>query len=74
MPLTDADLLELLLRTATALDEEAALIVDVDVDDYGRSKPSIPASDREYFAAVTETAQAVRDLIAMVEARREGTR
>lgn len=74
MPLTDAALLELLQNTATTLDEEAAWIVDVDVDDRGRSKPSIPARDQPYFDAVTETAQAVRDLIEMVQARQEKTR
>lgn len=69
MQLTDADLLELLQKTATALYAEAAWIVDVDVDDRGRSKPSIPKADQPYFTAVTETAQAVRDLIEMVQAR-----
>lgn len=72
--MTDADLLALLQSAAMALDEEAALIVDVDVDDRGRSKPSIPKADRDYFAAVNDTAQAVRDLIEMVQACREGTR
>lgn len=73
MPLTDADLLALLTKTATALDEEAAWVVDVDITDQGRQKPSIPASDRDYFDAVCETAQAVRDLIELIQARREGT-
>lgn len=65
----DAELLDLLRNAATALDAEAAWLVDVDVDDRGRSKPSIPVRDQRYFDAVRETAQAVRDLIAMVEAR-----
>jgi hypothetical protein len=67
--MTDAELLVLLQSAASALDEEAAWIVDVDVDDRGRSKPSIPKDDREYFDAVNETAQAIRDLTAMVQAR-----
>lgn len=69
MPLTDADLLELLQKTSTALDEEAAWSVDADVDDRGRSKPSIPKADQPYFDAVTEAARAFRDLIQMVQAR-----
>lgn len=69
----DAELLTLLQSAATALDAEAAWIVDVDVDDRGRSKPSIPARERDYFDAVTETAQAIRDLVEMIQARQGGT-
>lgn len=69
MPLTDADLLALLQQAANALDAEAAWVVDADVDDRGRSKPSIPVADRDYFDAVTETAQAVRGLVEMIQAR-----
>ena len=67
--MTDAELLDLLARAAAALDEEAAWIVDVDIDDHGRSKPSIPARVLPYFEAVTETAQSIRDVIAMIKAR-----
>lgn len=74
MPLTDAELLDLLNRTASALDAEAAWLVDVDVNDRGQQKPSIPVRDRDFFDAVNDTAQAARDLIEMVQARREGTR
>ena len=67
--MTDADLLALMQQAASALDVEAAWLVDVDITDRGQQKPSVPARDRDYFDAVTDTAQAVRDLIAMVEAR-----
>jgi hypothetical protein len=66
----DADLIALLWKAADALDEEAAWIVDVDVDDRGRSKPSIPRADQPYFQAVTETAQSIRDLVELIRARR----
>lgn len=65
----DAELLALLLKTANALAAEAAWVVDVDVDDRGQQKPSIPTRDRDYFDALNEAAQAVRDLIEMVQAR-----
>jgi hypothetical protein len=70
--MTDADLISLLDRTAAALDEEVAWLVDVDVDDRGRSRPSIPAADREFFDAVTEQAQALRGLVGMVRQRQAG--
>lgn len=77
MPLTDADLIDLFRKAADALDKEAAWIVDVDVDvdvdDRGRSKPSIPRADQPYYEAVTEIAQAVRDLIVMIQARSRST-
>ncbi len=69
MPLTDADLIDLLHKAADALDQEAAWLVDVDVDDRGRSWPSVPKADQPFCDAVCETAQAVRDLVAMVQAR-----
>jgi hypothetical protein len=69
MPLTDADLIALLNQAAHALDEEAAWVVDVDVDDRGRQKPSIPVRDREYFDTVTEQAQGLRALVEMIKAR-----
>lgn len=72
VPLTDAALIDLLLRTAGALDEEAAWLVDVDVDDHGRAKPTIPAGDRGYFEAVAEQAAALRELVELVRARRRG--
>lgn len=72
MPLTDADLIALLTRTAAALDEEAAWCVDVDVDDRGVQRPSIPVSDRGYFDAVTEQAGALRDLIGTIRERQKG--
>lgn len=46
-----------------------AWVVDVDLDDHGRSKPSIPRADQPCYEAVTETAQAVRDLVEMIKAR-----
>jgi hypothetical protein len=67
--MTDAELADLLRKAATALDEEAAFVIDVGVDAYGRSKPSIPERDRPYFDAVCEQAQGLRELIAMIEAR-----
>lgn len=72
MPLTDADLIELLNRAADALDEEAAWLVDVDVDDQGVQRPSIPAGDREFFEAVSEQAAALRDLVEMTRERQRG--
>jgi hypothetical protein len=67
--MTDPDLIQLLARAADALEREAIWLVDVDTDDLGRSKPSIPVRDKDYYDAVTEQAQAIRDLIAMVQAR-----
>lgn len=72
MPLTDADLIELLNRTADALQHEAAWLIDADVDDEGRSKPSIPLADRDYFDAVTEEAAALRDLVKVIRERQRG--
>lgn len=71
--MTDADLIALLLTTTKALDEEAAWLVDVDIDDRGQQKPSIPAADQPYFDAITETAQALRGLVEMIKARQEET-
>lgn len=71
MPLTDIDLIQLLLKTANALDEEGAFLIDADVDDYGRSKPSIPVADRDYFDAVSEEAAALRDLVEMIRERQQ---
>jgi hypothetical protein len=65
----DAELIALLQQTANALDAEAAWLVDVDITDRGQQRPSIPAADRDYFDAVTETAQAVRSLVEMIQAR-----
>jgi hypothetical protein len=70
--MADADLIELLTRTISALDEEAAWVVDVDVDDRGRSKPSVPAPDRDYFDAVTEQAQSLRNLVLLIQDRVAG--
>lgn len=70
--MTDADLIDLLTRTAAALDEEAAWVVDVDLDVRGRQRPAIPPRDREFFDAVTEQAQSLRGLVTMIEARRQG--
>lgn len=72
MPLTDAALIELLNRAAAALDEEGAFLVDVDIDDWGVQRPSIPVSDRPFFEAVTEQAAALRDLVELVRARQRG--
>lgn len=72
MPFPDADLIELLNRAAAALDEEAAWCVDVDVDDRGVQRPSIPARDRHFFEAVSEQAQGLRDLVELVRARQRG--
>lgn len=43
-------------------------------EDRGQQRPSIPARDRDYWDAITETAQAVRGLMELVQARREETR
>jgi hypothetical protein len=67
--MTDAELIGVLETAAKALDEEAAWIVDVDVDDHGRSKPSIPERDRPYFDAVCEQAQDLRSLVEMIRHR-----
>jgi len=67
--MTDAELIELLNRAASALEEEAAWLVDVDVDDYGRGKPSIPVDDRPYHEALGEHAQALRELISVMQDR-----
>ena len=72
MPLTDDALIELLSQTAKALDEEAAFLVDVDVDDRGVQRPSIPAGDRSFFEAVSEQAQSLRDLVEMIRERQRG--
>jgi hypothetical protein len=68
--MTDAELIAVLEKATNALDEEAAWLVDVDVNDGGQQRPSIPAHDQPYFDAVTEQAQGLRELIAMIEARR----
>ena len=72
MPLADAELIELLNQTIDALQHEAASLIDADVDDYGRSKPSIPARDRNFFEAVTEQVQSLRDLVEMIRERQRG--
>jgi hypothetical protein len=72
MPLTDTDLIQQLLKTANALDEEVAWLVDVDVDDRGVQRPSIPARDRSYYEAVSEQAEGLRDLVALVRERQRG--
>ena len=72
MPLTDTDLIELLLKAANALDEEAAWCIDVDVDDRGVQRPSIPAADRSFYEAVSEQAQGLRDLVVLVRERQKG--
>lgn len=69
--MTDKDLIDQLTRSAAALDEEAAWLVDVDIDDRGRQRPTIPARYREFFEAVTDQAQSLRGLVAMIEARRQ---
>ncbi len=43
--------------------------MDVDINDRGQQRPSIPACDRDYFEAVTETAKSLRGLVEMVQAR-----
>mgnify|MGYP003555156558 CR=1 FL=1 len=63
------ELAALLERTALALDEEAAWLVDVDTDDRGGSKPSVPARDRGYFDTLAEEAQSLRALAEVVKAR-----
>lgn len=72
MPLTDTDLIELLNRAAAALDEEAAWLVDVDIDDRGVQRPSIPVGDRGYFETMTEQAAALRDLVELIRERQRG--
>jgi len=70
----DAELIELLTRAASALDEEAAWLVDVDVDDRGRSTPSIPVADRQYWDTLNEQAQALRELVKQIKERSRDTR
>jgi hypothetical protein len=67
--MTDADLIALLRKAATALDEESAWLVDVDVNDLGQQRPSIPKRDQPYYEAICEQAQNLRELVAMIEAR-----
>ncbi len=68
--MTDAELTALLLRAVDALDTEAAWLVDVDIDDRGRQRPSIPARDREFFDALNEQAEELRALAELIRARR----
>lgn len=72
--MTDTELIALLQSAARALDEEAAWLVDVDVNDRGQQKPSIPAADQPYFDAVCETAQSLRAFIEVIQARKEAHR
>lgn len=65
----DDELIALLRKAAAALDEEAAWLVDVDVNDRGQQTPSLPARDQPYFDAVTDTARSLRGLVEMVQAR-----
>ena len=65
----DDELIALLRKAAAALDEEAAWLVDVDVNDRGQQTPSLPARDQSYFDAVTDTARSLRGLVEMVQAR-----
>lgn len=67
--MTDADLIALLQSAAKGLEAEAAWLVDVDVNDRGQQKPSIPAIDQPYFDAVVETAQSLRDLVERIRSR-----
>jgi hypothetical protein len=69
MPLTDADLIDLLKKTTAAIDEEAAWLVDVDMNDEGQQRHSIPAHDRRFFDALSEQAQSLRSLIELIQAR-----
>lgn len=68
--MTDADLIAVLEEAAHALDEEAAFVIDVEVDDRGRSRGTVPARDQHYFEAVTETAGSLRCLVEMIRRRR----
>jgi hypothetical protein len=70
----DDELLALLQQAANALDEEAIDLVDIDTDSSGRHKPVVGARDRAFFAALNDQAAGLRDLIAMLQARREETR
>jgi hypothetical protein len=65
----DPELLDLLTKTAAALDEEAAWLVDVDIDGHGRDKPTVPAADMPYREAVTDTAEELRTVAGMLKAR-----
>ena len=69
MPLNDIDLIALLDEAAKALDAEAAYLIDVDIDDRGRQRPSVPAGDRDFFDAVTDQARGLRELVEMVRSR-----
>jgi len=70
----DADLIALLTSAASALDEEMAWLVDVDVDDRGRSTPSISVDDRPYYEALEEHAQALRELVETIRDRSRSNR
>ena len=67
--MNDAELIALLDRTAHALDEEAASLVDVDTDDRGGSSGTVPARDQGYYDALVEEAQSLRDLALVIQAR-----
>ena len=71
--MNDDTLVKTLNLTIEAIEREAVDLVDVDFDDRGQQKPSIPAADQPYFDATTETAQALRGLVEMIKARQEET-
>jgi len=68
--MTDAELVALLEKAAQALDEEAAWLVDVDFNERGQERPSVPHRDRPLFDALCEQAQGLRELVEMIRARR----
>jgi len=66
---TDAELIALLNKTADALDEEAASLVDVDTDDRGGSRGVVPARDIGFWEALTEEAQSLRALVETIRSK-----
>ena len=67
--MTNTELIRLLERTAGALDEECAWLVDVDFDDRGRERTRVAPDDREYFDSLVEQVQALRGLVKLIQAR-----
>lgn len=66
----DENLIELLQKSAMALEEEAAYLLDLDIDDEGGSRPAVPAMDIGHFAMLTEQARSIREMIETIRSRR----
>jgi hypothetical protein len=70
--MSDDQLIQAVKAAIEEIEREAIDLVDLDIDNRGRSKPVIAAMDREYFSILTEEAQSLRSLIEIAEARRAG--